>query len=363
MNILIISGSFYPINAPRSFRTTELAKEFARIGHIVTVYIPPTDFDYKPFLSENPLIKIKFTNGINRSLGKSNGLSYKFKRVLQVLFEYPDINYYFKLKYILKNESNYDLLVSIAVPHPIHWGIARIYKKRRIAKTWVADCGDPYMGCETVSIPHPFYFEWFEKRWCEKCDYISVPTVTSFNGYYPEYRDKIRVIPQGFNFNEINFKDYIKNPVPTFAFAGGFINGFRDPKLLMYFLCTTDRPFKFYYYGSNGHQFLDQYKSILGDKLIINEQVPRNRLLPLISQMDFLINISNGTNVQTSSKLIDYTLTHRPILTIESNDIKIDTMREFLDGNYEHQDPALDISQYDIRDVAGKFLSLCFENH
>lgn len=33
--ILIISRSFYPMNSPRSFRTTELAKEFARQGHEV----------------------------------------------------------------------------------------------------------------------------------------------------------------------------------------------------------------------------------------------------------------------------------------------------------------------------------------
>lgn len=32
MNILIVSGSFYPQNTPRSFRTTELAKEFGRLG-------------------------------------------------------------------------------------------------------------------------------------------------------------------------------------------------------------------------------------------------------------------------------------------------------------------------------------------
>ena len=40
MKILIISGSFYPDNSPRAFRTTELAKRFCKLGHDVTVYIP-----------------------------------------------------------------------------------------------------------------------------------------------------------------------------------------------------------------------------------------------------------------------------------------------------------------------------------
>ena len=36
--ILIVSKSFYPEISPRSFRTTELVKEFCRLGHDVTLY-------------------------------------------------------------------------------------------------------------------------------------------------------------------------------------------------------------------------------------------------------------------------------------------------------------------------------------
>jgi len=53
--ILIVSGEFYPLNTPRSFRTTELAKEFARQGHEVTVLTPKdpkhTNFEKKYRLS------------------------------------------------------------------------------------------------------------------------------------------------------------------------------------------------------------------------------------------------------------------------------------------------------------------------
>ena len=75
--------------------------------------------------------------------------------------------------------------------------------------------------------------------------------------------------------------------------------------------------------------------------------------------MDFLINIGNGTKVQTPSKLIDYTLAKRPILTIETNDIKENIISEFLEGNYDNQDAPIDISRYDIHNVAQQFLSLC----
>ena len=38
MNIVIIAPYYYPIPVPRAFRATELAQEFVRRGHNVTVY-------------------------------------------------------------------------------------------------------------------------------------------------------------------------------------------------------------------------------------------------------------------------------------------------------------------------------------
>jgi len=53
----------------------------------------------------------------------------------------------FKVRKILKYEKDYDLMISFAVPYPIHWGVAwSITKKHKISEVWVADCGDPYMG-------------------------------------------------------------------------------------------------------------------------------------------------------------------------------------------------------------------------
>ena len=53
------------------------------------------------------------------------------------------------------------------------------------------------------------------------------------------------------------------------------------------------------------------------------------------------------------------TLVKRPILTIETNDIKEKILSEFLEGNYANQDAPIDISRYDIHNVAQQFLSLC----
>ena len=48
-NIVIISYATYPSNSPRHFRTDELAKEFARLGHNVTLYVLKGQYDYSSY--------------------------------------------------------------------------------------------------------------------------------------------------------------------------------------------------------------------------------------------------------------------------------------------------------------------------
>ena len=55
MKILIVSGCFYPTNAPRAFRTTELVKEFGRLGHSVRVYFPENNYNYSEFIKKHRL--------------------------------------------------------------------------------------------------------------------------------------------------------------------------------------------------------------------------------------------------------------------------------------------------------------------
>lgn len=361
MKILIVSGAFYPENTPRSFRTTELVKEFVRLGHEVVLYIPKSVYDYSNFKADYPItLKAYYNKPETRKFVGITVVDRIIFHYLHRYLSYPALSNMKEIEKTVVNESAFDLLITIAVPHNIHWAVGRLYERgKKIAKTWIADCGDPFMLAGSVKQKPPFWFKGLEKRWCRLCDYIAVPTETSYLGYYPEFKDKIRVIPQGFNFEDIELPEYQKNAVPTFAFAGSLIPGKRDPKMLLDFLVTLDRPFRFVAYGSNVKQFMEPYKSKLGDRLVVENPISRDQLLPVMAKMDFLINIGNGTKVQTPSKLIDYTLAKRPILTIESDDIKKDILSEFLDGNYNHKDSAIDISRYDIHNVAKQFLDLC----
>lgn len=364
--ILIVSGIFFPENSPRSFRTTELVKELARQGHYVTLYIPFKEYDYSSFAKEHNIIIKNIGHSSLRGI-KLKGRRFEFslrrglRRILLLLFEYPDIELMFKLARKLNWENGYDLLVSIAVPYPIHWGVAKARSsKHLISKTWIADCGDPYMGCKTDSFKKLFYFKYIEKWFCRKADYISVPNEDHFGQYYSEFLPKMKVIPQGFRFEDSKiYKGIIKHDVPTFAFAGVLIKEKRDPTHLLDYLASKDLDFKFIIYTQT-KEILKPFLAKLGNRIEIRSYVPREELLYSLSQMDFLVNIEFHSKVGSNSpsKLIDYAITGRPVLSISMERMERPLIDDFLIGNYSGRMILSDVDRFRIENVAAIFIKL-----
>jgi hypothetical protein len=281
---------------------------------------------------------------------------------MTLFLEYPYIELMFKVAKHLKKEDDFDMLISIAVPFSVHWGVAKVRKKKhRIADIWVADCGDPFMGKETDSFRRPFYFKYVEKWFCRKCDYLTVPFEALKDKFYPEFRDKMQVIPQGFRVEDIKLADKVDNPVPAFAFSGSIIPGIRDLDLFFEIMKEINREFKFYIFTSQPGYFMP-FKKYFGDKLEISGYIPRLKLLHELSKCDFLVNVDtiyDGQSLTAAfpSKLIDYSFTKRPILNICSNNIDRDIVLQFLDGNYINA-RKVDPDKYRIENVTTSFLRL-----
>jgi len=235
-------------------------------------------------------------------------------------------------------------------------------QKHQIAGKWVADCGDPYMGDVVDTFRKPFYFKYLEKAFCRKADYITIPIEGAIDGYYREFHNKIRVIPQGFNIEiKRNGNSVPENSIPTFAYAGGFIPGVRDPGLLMEYLSSVDIPFRFLVF-TNQPEILAGYTATLGDRLVVSSYIPRNELLKILEQMDFLINLDNNTTLNSPSKLIDYSIAGRPVLNI-TRDFRADDLHAFLNGNYARRMNLPDPEQFHITNIALKFLDLMEKNN
>jgi hypothetical protein len=366
--ILLVSNGFYPEISPRSFRATELAREFCRQGHAVVVITKFREHDYTEMLNKYPFIiktwgKYTWPQVPDIKMKPFSLLSRALYRILSVLFEYPAIEDMFKVKKALEKEDDYDMMVSFAVPHPVHWGVAwSRSEKHRIAKVWVADCGDPFMGNILDSFKKPFYFKYLEKWFCRKADFISIPVESATPAYYPEFHGKLRIIPQGFNFN-LNSKEKEKEPsnkMPEFAYAGGFLKGVRDPGAFMQFISKTDLPFKFYVF-TNQAFLLDEYKEKLSGRLIVSGYIPRNELMKILAKMDFLLNFDNNTDLNVPSKLIDYAIINRPVLNIDKN-FDPEELMAFLKGDYRKKMHLPDAAQYHIKNVSRLFIDLSKTN-
>lgn len=365
--ILVVSASFYPKNSPRSFRTTELVKELYRQGHEVVVSIPDTGFDYSDFLKETPVTLTFYGSLSYRSIniqghGPINKIRRIFRRIIGLLLEYPAIEHMFKIARYLRKESGYDMLISVAVPFPVHWGVARARsRKHPIARIWVADCGDPYMKATTDRFRKPFYFKYVEKWFCRKADYISVPIESMKNWFYKEFHSRMVVIPQGFDTSKVRVAEKVDNPVPTFAFAGAVIPGIRDFDLFFAFLRKVDTPFTFIVYSEQSDYYAP-YKAQFGERLEVRGYIPRLELLYELSKCDFVVNVDTIYDCQkltaaSPSKLIDYAFTGRPILNICSNSIDETKVQQFLAGDYQGR-RQVDTELYKIENVTEKFLQL-----
>lgn len=365
--ILIISYSTLPSNSPRAHRTHELATELSRQGHEVILSILTGQHDYKEYSKFNniqikPLGKTYFFK-FDPITGTSLNITSKVvSKITGKYLEFPFIELMRNTYLTLDKEvlTDVDLLITVAVPHPIHWGTA-LFRKLNYNKLkdtiWVADCGDPYMG--NPNTKRPFYFKFMEKMFGKHADYISIPTEEAKQGYYPEFHNKIKVIPQGFNFNKLKPNDkFIKNDIPTFIYAGTFYSNLRDPRPFLDYLKEINKDFKFIVYTKNS-SLIDNYIDALDSKLEVRPYIPREDLILEMSKADFLVNFSNSSSVQTPSKLIDYTLSGKPIMNINTN-ISLDThlIQEFLEGNYSRQFKVENIEDYNIRNVADKFLKL-----
>ncbi|MFC4871568.1 glycosyltransferase [Negadavirga shengliensis] len=353
------------MNSPRALRTTELAKEFARQGHQVTVLVPKVEehfeFEKEYNLQIKDLGHVRWS-GVTLK-GKGIGLLTRrfIRRFSKLLFEFPDIQLFGLVTRALKKESEYDMLVSVAVPYPIHWGVAASRNKYHpIAKTWVADCGDPYMGHKNDTFRRPFYFKWVEKWFCRKADFISVPFPGAKEAYYPEFREKIRVIPQGFSFPEIvkNVDKKKSRECVAFAYSGniGSYKHYAIPFLQE--LENVNAAFEFYIYTREFDFWQRHCSPKLQEKCIIRSYLERGKLLHVLSEMDFLLHFPYELDVQKSLKLIDYQYLNIPILSYRNTEADKIKLNEYLNWNFDRRGLREDISQYKIENVTKQFLNL-----
>jgi len=350
----MVCATFYPMNNPRAVQCTSLYKELSKRGYEVTLCLPMQRKIYCPgevteLLKEPGLQEKAFIKNYSKAKKIISGFVCYFIGQKSIYLDYPWMKSNINLK-------DYKAVIAIAAPfYPIAL-TARLLKKNHIRA--ICDNGDPFYNPKQ----HSIFVKRLQINSFKQFDYINFP-IEDARKYYIQYADpkKLTVIPQGRDFEDVTLKEYKKNDIPTCAYAGCFFEDIRNPEPFLNMLLTVDRPFKVIFYtettGDVYEKILKDYQKKLEGKLEIRRFVPRKECIYELSGMDFLINYQNMSSVQAPSKLIDYTLSKRPIYSVRQDKVDRNTFEEFLDGNYQKQ-TIVDISQYDIRNVAEKYIDL-----
>ena len=368
--ILIISYMFYPENNPRSFRAFELAKGLSQEFEVTIltkfnntnggenfkiITIPPG------FLLNKNISKKFFQKGIRK---KS-----KLKKIFTKIFNYflysREIEFSYEIKKYLQNQvQKYDSIISISNPFACHVGVWLFYKNKKNKPNIILDYGDPFYKNTFFKLAP--YFKILERKILKISDAVVVPVENSKLAFeiYSNYIKKIKVIPQGLDMTSIKKAKYSKNRIPTFMYAGIFYERIRDPLTVFEKMLSINKKFKFFIYtdierlydSEMGKKILELVNNS-SERIEVKNKISREECIYKMSEMDFLINIDNISLNQIPSKLIDYSLSGRPILNFSSKNFNLDIFLEFLEGNYDKQ-LKIDIEQYNIKEIINKFKEL-----
>lgn len=361
MKILLASAAFHPEKSPRSLRATELALELAKQGHDITVVTLDRGVESSTFCNFHNLrcISIKrFLTPIRiPSSGFGNYLWRGINRILLLTLEYPDIELLFRYYKALSKLSGYDLIISFAVPYPVHWGVAYAKKYNPyLATSWIADCGDPYIGLENDTFKRFFYFRYLESKFCEIADFITIPIEEARRAYLPRFSKKIFVIPQGLSFPEMKFKKPINQKV-TFVYAGNLSSYIHYLRPFLEELNKVNIDFRFRVFTSSPSIIWSMVNPSMLSKLEVLPYVDRLDLLQELHNADFLVHFPYLKPSQRSMKLIDYEFSQRPVLSYSATEQDNRILNEYLQGKFGAINSP-NIDKYRIETVARSFIEL-----
>lgn len=371
MKIHIICGPFFPQLHPRAFRCTELAKEFIRMGHTVNVTTATTidDVDYDSLVKEIGIAKMHRLSIIHRkskgdssmTKGEKHPILFKIRySITEYLFAGRTILYAYSIAKKLHIDDDTDLIISVSTPFSVILGTSYYLRKHpNLSATIVADSGDPfYYSAQDKRGP---WFKYIEKRAYKNFHYLTIPVVSAVPCYDKLIKkDYIRIIPQGFNMENVNLATYKPNKPTKFAYSGVFYMNIRNPEFLFKYLDQSHADFEFNlflrYQEPAFVKMLDKYPNLKA-KTKITESLDRESLLIELSKMDFLLNIGNVSNTQIPSKLIDYGIAGRPIYNCSQDNFDTKLLDRYLSMDFSGYMP-LDISAYNIKNVAHQFIEL-----
>ncbi len=347
--ILIATELFEPLNAIGAIRPSKLARYLTGIGYSVDVFTSwktRVQCGYQPagfrvFYDQDryPDPSPAHTAGPNAMVPAAKSRMWKLLAVYR--------RFWVSYRNGVEFSRNFENAVNSGVLHledyrcvfstfgPVGSLLTgRKAKKLNPRLMWINDFRDPMLTRITPFFFRPLY-GYLQHKSILECD--SVTTVSE--GYrkriqFAKVRDKISVIPNGYDTQDIVTIETGNNASPGFSltYAGSLYQGKRDLSALFESLkkvcdekVLTREQIVFHYAGSDSAYLLIQAKRF-GMEDIIRDHGSLNRkdCLTLQSESRFLVLSTwneRGEEGVFPGKLIEYMLLNRPVISLVSGDL------------------------------------------
>lgn len=258
-------------------------------------------------------------------------------------------------------KKNFDTIISCSYPFKTH-RIAYEIKKENNKIVWVAYQFDPHsLNCTLDENK-------IEQRMNEEikilsnADKIFLP----MDNYEQNIKTGLNVLKEKYypiDFPLIkekrNNNKSKKNKLIKFAFTGTLYDNIRLPYNMLDFFRNIEFDYELnlcYITSTKISNKLKDYKKVFGKKLILNENLSKEKCDEIIDSSNIIINIGNEISNQTPSKVFEYVSYGKPIINFYS--IKEDTSKKVL----EKYPLKLNIYKDFTKEDMDKFNDFCNKN-
>ncbi len=336
--IVILSYYYYPQITPRAFRAKELAAEFIKRGWTVILITPLGRYCNEQILNLHETEAIEHKVHASKSwLSPIKSLTMQFLR--RLLPGGKDLVGALKIIRLgAKNKINADIAISIGLPFSVHLATYILKSTRSLRATrFIADYGDPFSAME-ARYKGCLYAKTIERLVLRGFDEITVP-IESAKEEFKLVTDlkKIYISPQGLDINQFKIAEYSPSLSKVrFAYAGLFYDDIRNPSVLFRYMQTLNMDIELHIYTRSSHEATQQIIKEFSTfrNIVVHEALPRDKCIFELSKYDFLMNIENEISSQIPSKLIDYSITQRPIYSFKPSTFTHEDFDSFVNRDY-----------------------------
>jgi glycosyltransferase involved in cell wall biosynthesis len=358
-NVIIISYSYPPSNAPAAQRPYALTKYLDKSKFEVTVITcsnADSSLGYDPNFDETldqvDLIKIKSRFGTNASKFRDSGMADKkaglkanIKKLVlslityfilpdKAMFWYPNVIKYLKKEKKLLEEADVVFTTSPLFSNHL---VGSFIKKKKNSIKWIADFRD-FHYAENWSMKNGIrakYHQRLEQKIIMNADgitFISSAMQVVYESHYNLYQKKMHHVYNGFDLDDFKNlpNETLKNEKLTIFYAGSFYKGVRSPLPL---LTLLDDAFSNNYL--NPDEVVIKIAGNFEQELLIEAKrfksfscveflgrIPRTEVLERLTKADLLWlivgdKITHYTGVPI--KFYEYLAARRPILNFAPN--------------------------------------------